>query len=259
MLLAVDIGNTNITFGLISEIGTIVGSFRITTKMSRTSDEFGIQIMNFLNNLNVDVNTIDDVIISSVVPKIMYSFTNSIRKYLLLEPIIIGPGIKTGISIKTEFPKELGADKIVDAAAVLKIYGGNCLILDFGTATTFDYINEQGEFIASVIAPGIEISAQALWSMAAKLPEIEIRKPDSILAKNTITSMQAGIVYGYIGQVEYIIQQFKKELKRNDFKVIATGGLGKIIYNETKMIDVYDQDLTFKGLKIIYDKNKEEK
>ena len=257
MLLAVDIGNTNITFGMISEIGTIMGSFRITTKMARTSDEFGIEIMNFLNNMQVDVTTIDAVIISSVVPKIMYSFTNSIRKYLLLEPMIIGPGIKTGISIKTDSPKELGADKIVDAAAVYNIYGGNALIIDFGTATTYDYINENGEFLAGVISPGIEISAQALWSQAAKLPEIEIKKPDSILAKNTITSMQAGIVYGYIGQVEYIINQFKKELKRNDMKVIATGGLGRIIFNETKMIDVYDKDLTVKGMKIIYDKNKD--
>lgn len=257
MLLAVDIGNTNITFGLISEIGTIMGSFRITTKMARTSDEFGIEIMNFLNNLQVDLTTIDAVIISSVVPKIMYSFTNSIRKYLLMEPMIVGPGTKTGISIKTDSPKELGADKIVDAAAVYNIYGGNALIIDFGTATTYDYINEKGEFLAGVISPGIEISAQALWSQAAKLPEIEIKKPDSILAKNTITSMQAGIVYGYIGQVEYIINQFKKELKRNDIKIIATGGLGRIIFNETKMIDVYDKDLTFKGMKIIYDKNKD--
>lgn len=257
MLLAVDIGNTNITFGLISEIGTIMGSFRITTKMARTSDEFGIEIMNFLNNLQVDLTTIDAVIISSVVPKIMYSFTNSIRKYLLIEPMIVGPGTKTGISIKTDSPKELGADKIVDAAAVYNIYGGNALIIDFGTATTYDYINEKGEFLAGVISPGIEISAQALWSQAAKLPEIEIKKPDSILAKNTITSMQAGVVYGYIGQVEYIINQFKKELKRNDIKVIATGGLGRIIFNETNMIDVYDKDLTFKGMKIIYDKNKD--
>lgn len=256
MLLAVDIGNTNITYGLISDTGTVVGTFRITTKMPRTSDEFGLNLMSFLNSLNVSVTAIDDVIISSVVPKIMYAFTNSIRKYLLIEPIIVGPGIKTGISIKTESPKELGADKIVDAAAVYHTYGGNALILDFGTATTYDYIDENGTFLYSCISPGIEICANALWSQAAKLPEVEIQKPATILSKNTINSMQAGIVYGYIGQVEYIIKQFKKELNRKDIKVIATGGLGKIIYKETKLIDAYDPDLTFKGMKIIYDKNK---
>lgn len=256
MLLAVDIGNTNITYGLISDTGTVVGTFRITTKMPRTSDEFGLNLMSFLNSLNVSVTAIDDVIISSVVPKIMYAFTNSIRKYLLIEPIIVGPGIKTGISIKTESPKELGADKIVDAAAVYHTYGGNALILDFGTATTYDYIDENGTFLYSCISPGIEICANALWSQAAKLPEVEIQKPATILSKNTINSMQAGIVYGYIGQVEYIVKQFKKELNRKDIKVIATGGLGKIIYKETKLIDAYDPDLTFKGMKIIYDKNK---
>ena len=256
MLLAVDIGNTNITYGLISDVGVVLGTFRITTKMPRTSDEFGMSLMSFLNNLNVEVTDIKDVIISSVVPKIMYAFTNSIRKYLLIEPMIVGPGIKTGISIKTESPKELGADKIVDAAAVYNTYGGNALILDFGTATTYDYIDENGTFLYSCISPGIEICANALWSQAAKLPEVEIKKPDTILSKNTISSMQSGIVYGYIGQVEYIIKQFKKELNKPDMKVIATGGLGKIIYKETTMIDAYDPDLTFKGMKVIYDRNK---
>ncbi|MBR3840569.1 MAG: type III pantothenate kinase [Erysipelotrichales bacterium] len=256
MLLAVDIGNTNITYGLISEVGVVLGTFRITTKMPRTSDEFGMSLMSFLNSLHAEVTDIKDVIISSVVPKIMYAFTNSIRKYLLIEPMIVGPGIKTGISIKTESPKELGADKIVDAAAVYNTYGGNALILDFGTATTYDYIDENGTFLYSCISPGIEISANALWSQAAKLPEVEIQKPATILSKNTINSMQAGIVYGYIGQVEYIIKQFKKELNKPDMKVIATGGLGKIIYKETTMIDVYDPDLVFKGMKVIYDKNK---
>ena len=256
MLLAVDIGNTNITYGLIGESGTVLGTFRITTKMPRTSDEFGMSLLSFLSSLQAPLTDIEDVIISSVVPKIMYAFTNSIRKYLLIEPMIVGPGIKTGISIKTESPKELGADKIVDAAAVYHTYGGNCLIIDFGTATTFDYIDENGTFLYSCIAPGIEICANALWSQAAKLPEVEIKKPDTILSKNTIDSMQAGIVYGYIGQVEYIINQFKKEIGKPNIKVIATGGLGKIIYKETNTIDEYDPDLTFKGMKIIYDKNK---
>ncbi|MBQ1959318.1 MAG: type III pantothenate kinase, partial [Firmicutes bacterium] len=197
MLLTVDIGNTNITMALIDQENNIKGTFRVTTKAKRTSDEFGMTLMEFCRMSKVTVEEIKDVIISSVVPKVMHSFNNSIRKYIKKEPIIVGPGIKTGISIKTDFPKEVGADKIVDAAAVYYLYGGNAIVVDFGTATTFDYINEKGEFMYNVILPGLEISAQALWQQAAKLPEIEIVKPASILAKNTDTSMRAGVVYGY--------------------------------------------------------------
>lgn len=256
MLLTVDIGNTNITMALIDAQCNIAGTFRVTTKVQRTSDEYGMHIIDFcrINHFSVDV--IDDVIISSVVPKVMHAFTNSIRKYIHKEPMIVGPGIKTGVSIKTDFPREVGADKIVDAAAVYHMYGGNAIVIDFGTATTFDYINEKGEFLYNVIEPGIEISAQALWSHAAKLPEIEIIKPKSILGRNTDSSMRAGVVYGYIGSVEYIISRMKKEIGRDDIKVYATGGLGRVIYNETKMIDLYDPDLAYKGMKIIYDKNK---
>lgn len=256
MLLTVDIGNTNITMALIHDDDRIAGTFRVTTKAQRTSDEYGMTLMEFCRNTKVNVEDIKDVIISSVVPKVMHSFNNSIRKYIKKEPIIVGPGIKTGIDIKTDFPKEVGADKIVDAAAVYHLYGGNAIVVDFGTATTFDYINEKGEFLYNVILPGLEISAQALWQQAAKLPEIEIVKPASILAKNTDTSMRAGVVYGYIGSTEYIISKMKEEIGRDDIKVYATGGLGRVIYNETDMIDLYDPDLAFKGMKIIYDKNK---
>ena len=256
MLLTVDIGNTNITMALIHDDNRIAGTFRVTTKAQRTSDEYGMTLMEFCRMTKVNVEDIKDVIISSVVPKVMHSFNNSIRKYIKKEPIIVGPGIKTGISIKTDFPKEVGADKIVDAAAVYHLYGGNAIVVDFGTATTFDYINEKGEFLYNVILPGLEISAQALWQQAAKLPEIEIVKPPSILAKNTDTSMRAGVVYGYIGSTEYIISKMKEEIGRDDIKVYATGGLGRVIYNETPMIDLYDPDLAFKGMKIIYDKNK---
>ena len=251
MLLTVDIGNTNITMALIDSESQVKGTFRVTTKAQRTSDEYGILIVGFCGNSNVDISEIEDVIISSVVPKVMHSFTNSIRKYIRKEPIIVGPGIRTGISIKTDFPKEVGADKIVDAAAVYHLYGGNAIVIDFGTATTFDYINEKGEFLYNVIMPGLEISAQALWQQAAKLPEIEIVKPQSILGRNTDTSMRAGVVYGYIGGAEYIIRKMKEEIGRDDIKVYATGGLGRVIYNETDMIDLYDPDLAFKGMKII--------
>lgn len=256
MLLTVDIGNTNITMALIGYDNHIAGTFRITTKAQRTSDEYGSLLMEFCRMSNVTVSEIKDVIISSVVPKVMYSFNNSIRKYIKKEPIIVGPGIRTGISIMTDFPKEVGADKIVDAAAVYHIHGGNAIVIDFGTATTFDYINEKGEFLYNVIMPGLEISAQALWQQAAKLPEIEISKPASVLGRNTDSSMRAGVVYGYIGSTEYIIKKMKEEIGRDDIKVYATGGLGRVIYNETALIDHYDPDLAFKGMKIIYDKNK---
>ena len=256
MLLTVDIGNTNITMALIDKDQNVAGTFRMTTKAQRTSDEYGLTIMEFCRLTKVSVDEIEDVIISSVVPKVMHSFNNSVRKYVRKEPIIVGPGIRTGISIKTDFPKEVGADKIVDAAAVYHLYGGNAIIIDFGTATTFDYINEKGEFLYNVIMPGLEISAQALWSQAAKLPEIEIVKPPSILSKNTESSMRAGVVYGYIGATEYIISKMKEEIGRDDIKVYATGVLGRVIFNETDMIDVYDPDLAYKGMKIIYDKNK---
>ena len=170
--------------------------------------------------------------------------------------MIIGPGIKTGIKINQDNARSVGADRIVNVSYAYHTFKKPCIIIDFGTATTFDYVNEKGEFEYTVISPGLEISAQALYNQTAKLPEIEIKKPASILATNTIDGMQAGVVYGYIGHVEYIIRQMKKELKNNDIKVIATGGLGRTIYNATKMIDEFDPDIAFKGMKIIYDKNK---
>lgn len=257
MLIVIDIGNTNITMGLVDN-DEIIDNYRLTTKLERTSDEYGFMLLSFLNASNIKVKEIEDVIIASVVPKIMYSFGNSIKKYFNKEPIIIGPGIKTGIRIKIDNPKELGADRLVDAAGAYYIYGGACLVIDFGTATTFDVVSEDGDFLGGATAPGIGIINNALSGQTAKLPEIEIRKPKNIIAKNTVNSMQAGIVYGYVGLTENIIRTIKKEYGK-DLKVISTGGLGRIIFNETAMIDVYDPDLTFKGLKIIYDKYKKNK
>ena len=254
MLLVIDIGNTNITLGIYDQ-DELIGTYRLTTKMQRTSDEFGFMILSFLNASNTKSEDIKDIIISSVVPKINYSFTNCIKKYLHKEPIMIGPGVKTGISIRIDNPTSLGADRLVDAAGAYYTYGGPCLIIDFGTATTYDVVNDKGEFIGGATAPGIGICTNALSSQAAKLPEIEISKPEKIIAKNTVKSMQAGIVYGYIGQTEYIIKKIKEEYG-HDMKVISTGGLGRIIANETDAIDIHDADLTFKGLKIIYEKTK---
>lgn len=256
MLLVIDIGNTNITIGVYKG-DELIGTYRLTTRFQRTSDEYGFMLLSFLNASSISVEDVQDIIISSVVPKINYSFTNSIIKYLHKNPIFVGPGVKTGIDIRIDNPSTLGADRLVDAVGAYYTYGGPCLVIDFGTATTFDVVTQKAEFIGGATAPGIGICTNALSSQAAKLPEIEIQKPDKVIAKNTIKSMQAGIVYGYIGLTEYLIKKLKEEYGQ-DLKVISTGGLGRMIANETDLIDIYDADLTFKGLKIIYEKTKKQ-
>ncbi len=255
MLLVVDVGNSNITYG-IYDGKTLIQTFRMETKTSRTSDEFGLAICDIAGRLGVDINQIDGVIIASVVPKVMHSLTSCIIKYLKVTPLVVAPGVKTGIRIDTPNPREIGPDRIVDAVAAYELYGGPILVLDFGTATTYDLVTEDGRFTAGITAPGVKISAQALWLETAKLPEIEIAMPSSILATDTIWSMQAGLMYGQIGQTEYIIKQVKKESGYKDLKVVATGGLGRIISNETDMIDEYSSELTLEGLRLIYDKNR---
>ena len=255
MLLVADAGNTNITLGVFDG-ENLLSHFRMTTKMQRTSDEYGVFILEVLVAKNIKAEDIEDVIISSVVPNIMHSFVSGIIKYLNKIPIIVGVGIKTGIKISTTNPKELGSDRIVDAVAAYEMYGGPVNVIDFGTATTYDLVLQGGEFVAEVTSPGVRSTANALWSDAAKLPEFEIKKPDSILAKDTITSMQAGVVYGYIGQTEYIIDKIKEESGVPNIKVIATGGLGKIVCEASNKIDIYNPMLTMQGLRIIYEKNK---
>ncbi len=255
MLLVVDVGNTNITLGLFDG-EKLNATFRMTSKAQRTSDEYGVLLVNMIAQKGMDISRITDVIIASVVPNIMHSFVSAIIKYLGRKPFIVGPGTKTGIRIVTGNPQEIGADRIVDAAAAYFLYGGPVLVLDFGTATTYDLVTENGSFAAGITSPGIGISADALWNQAAKLPQISIRKPESILARDTISSMQAGLVYGYIGQTEYIIDKVKEESGINDLRVVATGGLGKMIADETDHIDIYDPELTLQGLRIIYEKQK---
>ena len=256
MLVAIDVGNTNITIGIYKE-NQLIANYRMTTKIKRTSDEYGFMLSNFLENAGIGLNEVEDVIISSVVPKIMHSFKNGIVKFLNVEPMIVGPGIKTGISVQLENPRSVGSDRIADCAGAFHEYGGPVLVVDFGTATTYDYVDEKGNFKAGAIGVGIESGANALWGQTAQLPEIEIKRPQSILAKNTQTEMQAGIFYQFLGGFELTVKQFRKELKTN-FKVIATGGLGRIICNYTDLIDVYDPNLIFKGLKVIYNKNKKD-
>jgi type III pantothenate kinase len=254
MVLVVDVGNTNITFGVYDN-KKLMTTFRFMSKTERTSDEYGVLITELLNKNKVEVSYIEGAIIASVVPNIMHSLMGGIKRYVTEKLITVGAGIKTGIKVTTENPKQIGADRIVDAVAAYELYGGPVLVLDFGTATTYDLVNEQGCFCAGITAPGIRTSAKALWQDAAKLPEIEIKKPDSILAQETISSMQAGIVYGQIGQTEYIIQRVKKETGFDNLKVVATGGLGRIIAAETELIGEYNSSLTLEGLRIIYEKN----
>ncbi len=255
MVLVIDIGNTNITCGVFDG-DVIKTTFRLTTKLQRTSDEYGVFICELLRTNNIEIEAIKEVMISSVVPNINYSFQNGIIKYIGKKPLLVGAGTKTGIKIQIANPKEAGPDRIVDAVAAYYLYGGPVLVIDFGTATTYDLITEDGAFVAGVTSPGIRISANALWKDTASLPEIEIKKPATILAKDTITSMQGGLVYGYIGQTEYIIRKMKEESGIQNLKVVATGGLGKMISDEVKEIDVYDPMLTLKGLNIIYKKNR---
>ena len=254
MLLAIDVGNTNITFGAFDG-SSLKSTFRLMTGSARTSDEYGGMTLGLLKYNGIEVDDISGVIVASVVPNVMHALVGSIERYLNKKPMIMGPGLKTGIHIVTENPKEIGPDRIVDAVGAYEKYGGPVLVMDFGTATTYDLISEKGEFLAGITAPGIKISAKALWEDTAKLPEVEIKKPDSILAQNTITSMQAGLVYGQIGQTEYIIKKVKEEAGLENMKVVATGGLGSIIADETKLIDVYDRMLTLDGLRLIYEKN----
>lgn len=255
MLLVIDVGNTNITLGVFEDIN-LRASFRLTTQIIRTSDEYGLILLDLLHSKNIQVQDIDSVTIASVVPKIMHSLSSGIIKYFNITPLIIGAGTKTGIKIVTANPREIGADRIVDAVAAYEIYGGPVLVIDFGTANTYDLITEDGAFIAGVTSPGLRISANALWRDTARLPEIEIAMPDTILAKETITSMQAGLVFGCIGQTEYIVKRMLRESGISPCTVVATGGLGKIIADATDVINVYDPNLTLKGLKIISDKNK---
>ena len=253
MLLVVDVGNTNITFGIFNG-EQLEATFRMTTKLQRTSDEYGICVRDLVAHNRIQPEEIKDVIIASVVPNVMHSLLSSFIKYFDIHPVIVEPGIKTGIRIATENPRQIGADRIVDAAAAYELYGGPVFVIDFGTGTTYDLVDGTGAFVSGVTAPGIRTSAKALWEEAAKLPEIEIRKPPRILARETISSMQAGLIYGQIGQTEYIIKQTKKETGYHDLKVVATGGLGKIIAKETDTIDIYDPNLTLQGLRLIYNK-----
>ncbi len=253
MLLAIDVGNTNITCGVFDG-SEMMATFRMTTKKPRTSDEYGMIITNLIEKNRIKPTAIKDIIVSSVVPKINYSLGSALIKYFGINPITVEPDIDTGIRTESYNPRQVGADRIVDACAAYYLYGGPVIVVDFGTATTYDLITEEGVFVGGVTAPGAQSSASSLWATTAQLPEVAIVKPETVIAKDTVTSMQAGIYYGQIGQTEAIVRQIKKESGLDNIKTVATGGLGNLIAEGTDCIDVYDNSLTMKGLQIIFER-----
>ena len=255
MLLVFDVGNTNMVISIYKD-KSLVKDWRICTDIHKTSDEYGMLIGNLLAHDNIDIKSIDDVIISSVVPNVMHALENFCIKYCEKKPMIVGPGIKTGLNIKYDNPKQVGADRIVNAVAAIEKYGSPLIIVDFGTATTFCAISDKAEYLGGTICPGLKISSEALFNGAAKLPRVELIKPGKTICKATVEAMQAGIIYGYVGQVEKIISMMKKELGSEDIKVVATGGLSSLIHSETDSIDHIDKFLTLEGLRLIHLKNK---
>ena len=254
MLLVFDIGNTNMVLG-VYDGDNLVRDWRINTDLNKTSDEYGVLIKSLFDASNISLSVVDAIIVSSVVPAVMHSLENFCRKYCNISPMVVGPGIKTGLNIKYEDPKMVGADRIVNAVAAISKYNCPVIIIDFGTATTYCAVSKKGEYIGGAISPGMKISSEALFQKASKLPRVELVTPETVICKDTVSAMQAGIIYGYAGQVEKIVGLMKKELKDEGTLVIATGGLANMISQETNDIDVIDPNLTLEGLRIIYEKN----
>lgn len=255
MLLAIDLGNTNIKYGVFDG-EELVASFRVSSRISRTADEYGSVLVGLLADKGIKKSDIDGIIFSSVIPALNYTICHMCEFFFGIQPIMIGPGIKTGLNIKAENPREVGADIIVNSVSAYNKYGGPIVVIDFGTATTFDIISDKCELLGVVIAPGIKTSLEGLATKTAQLPMIELDAPKTVIGKNTKHCMQAGIIFGFAGLVDNILTKIKKELGLDKITVVATGGLGEIIAKQVKTITKIDRTLTLDGLKIIYQLNK---
>jgi type III pantothenate kinase len=253
MLLTIDIGNTNITLGLYE--GKDLGPrWRLATAYDHMPDEYGLQLIGLLEHAGFTPEDITGICMASVVPPLTGKIIEACRQYLYKEPLVVDAGVKTGVRVRYEDPRAVGADRIVDAVAVLSLYGTPACVVDFGTATTFDAIAENGDYLGGAIAPGIGIAAEALFQRTAKLPRVDLQKPPSVIGRNTVHSMQSGLLYGYVGLVEGMVARFRQELGPM-MKVIATGGLADIVASETKVLQIIAPWLTLDGLQIIWDMN----
>ena len=254
MILTLDIGNTNIKAALFDE-GEMRGSWRISTNHMYTADEYGLMLEGLMRHDGFALSDVTGIMISSVVPTVNFTIEHMCRSYIGVEPRFLVPGVKTGLNIRYENPRELGSDRIANAVAAAEIYGGPCIVIDFGSATNYGAISEKGEFLGGAIAPGIKMSAAALDTGTAKLPRIELVCPPSIIARTTVTNIQAGVIHGYVGSVEHIVRTMRREMGCPQARVIATGGMARIVAAESDVIDIIDATLTLKGIYRIYMRN----
>ena len=254
MLLCVDIGNTNIVMGLY-DAERLRTHWRVSTDHQQMPDEYGMLLMSLLGHAGFEIGEIDGACMASVVPPLTDVFSEMLRRYVKVEPLIVDTGTRTGVAIRYDNPREVGADRVVNAAAGYRLYGGPACIVDFGTATTFDALSARGEYLGGAIAPGVYIAAEALFQRAAKLPRIDLQRPPNPIGSNTVDSMRSGILFGYVGLVEGMVSRFRGELGP-DMRVIATGGLAPLIAAETDVIDFVNPWLTLEGLRMIYELNR---
>ncbi len=254
MLLAIDIGNTNIVLGVYRE-EELVACWRLATDVHKMADEYAVLLNSLFSNEGLSKSEIKGSAISCVVPPLLPIFQEICREHLKVEPLVVGPGIKTGVRILIDNPRELGADRIVNAIAARRLYGTPAIVIDFGTATTFDVVSREGDYLGGAIAPGIGISAEALYRQAAQLPRIELALPKKVIGKNTVTAMQSGVLFGYVALIEGMTERIEEELGE-EAKVIATGGLAGVIARESSTIQVVNPNLTLEGLRLIYEMNR---